>query len=328
MRRTPCRRAPGKARRSRWKTRWSLPAACGTRPTCPRRSARSKSSAGRASIGSFAKRSASLTARRRAPSPRGFAIACCRCSFASAPPPKPRRIPSASTGNSARHDAPCGIVPTTLWGLSTLVRAAAARQGSEMLEAFILRWGYAAVAVGTFLEGEVVLIAGGALAHRGLLSLPVVVLAAFVGSVTGDQLWFHVGRRAGRSFVTRRPRLREPARRAEARLARRGTAFVLGFRFLYGLRTVTPIILGATGYSTTRFLVLNVVSAAVWATIFGTLGFALGASLESLLRRAVRVEELLAAAVVVGLLLWMATRARRHRSGAGPSTLTPSSRPE
>src|SRR5690606_2170454 len=90
------------------------------------------------------------------------------------------------------------------------------RQGcSSMLETFILRWGYAAVAVGTFLEGEIVLIAGGALAHRGLLSLPFVVLAAFLGSVAGDQLWFYVGKRAGRSFVTRRPRLREHAHKAE-----------------------------------------------------------------------------------------------------------------
>ncbi|HLV68587.1 MAG TPA: DedA family protein [Polyangiaceae bacterium] len=182
-----------------------------------------------------------------------------------------------------------------------------------MLETFILRWGYAAVAVGTFLEGEIVLIAGGALAHRGLLSLPFVVLAAFLGSVAGDQLWFYVGKRAGRSFVTRRPRLREHAHKAERRLARRGTAFVFGFRFLYGLRTVTPVVLGATGYPALRFLLLNTGGAALWSVLFGGLGFALGASLEALLRRAVRVEELLAAALVVGLLLWLGFRGMRHR---------------
>ena len=40
------------------------------------------------------------------------------------------------------------------------------------LEELIVRWGYLAIGFGVFLEGESVVILGGALAHRGLLSLP------------------------------------------------------------------------------------------------------------------------------------------------------------
>lgn len=59
-----------------------------------------------------------------------------------------------------------------------------------MIEELITRWGHLGIAVGTFFEGETVLFMGGALAHKGLLKFPQVVLAAFVGSLLGDQFWF------------------------------------------------------------------------------------------------------------------------------------------
>ena len=52
---------------------------------------------------------------------------------------------------------------------------------SRMLQELVSRWGYLAIAIATFIEGEVVLIWAGALAHQGMLSLPLVALAATVG---------------------------------------------------------------------------------------------------------------------------------------------------
>lgn len=182
-----------------------------------------------------------------------------------------------------------------------------------MLETFIARWGYLAVGVGTLFEGEAVLIAGGALAHRGLLSLPVVMLSAFVGSVGGDQLWFQVGRRWGRRSFEPRGRLQLRAERVRAWLGRRGALFVFAFRFIYGMRTATPIALGASDYPPWRFALLNALGGAVWAVAFGAAGWALGASLATVLQRATRVEELLAASAGMALAIWLAARAIRRR---------------
>jgi membrane protein DedA with SNARE-associated domain len=187
-----------------------------------------------------------------------------------------------------------------------------------MVEALLARWGYWAVGLGTFLEGETVVLAAGALAHRGLLSLPVVMLAAFLGSVAGDQVWFAVGRRFGRAFVHRRPRWKAQVARVEGWLARGGDVFVVGFRFLYGLRTVTPLLLGASGFSPRRFVVLNLVGGALWAVAFGAGGWAVGATLQATLARSARLEELLAAAVVLALAAWGAGRWWRRRRGASP----------
>ncbi len=171
-----------------------------------------------------------------------------------------------------------------------------------MLEALIVRWGYLAVVAGTFLEGETILVAAGALAHRGSLSLPLVMLCAFLGSVAGDQLWFQLGRRYGQPFLDRRPEWKQRASVVQRNLLRFGDFFVLGFRFVIGIRTITPALLGASGFSRARFVWLNALGGGLWAVAVGGAGYALGAALAQLLARAAHAEELLGGALALGLM--------------------------
>ena len=82
----------------------------------------------------------------------------------------------------------------------------------------------------------------------------------------------------------------------------------MGFRFVYGIRTVTPVFLGADGYPAGRFVALDVVGGLAWKLSLGGLGWALGASLETVLQRATRVEEVLGAAVAGAFALWVVAR--------------------
>jgi membrane protein DedA with SNARE-associated domain len=58
------------------------------------------------------------------------------------------------------------------------------------LQSIIENYGYAAILIGTFLEGETILVLAGLAAHQGYLALTWVILAAFLGSLSGDQLFF------------------------------------------------------------------------------------------------------------------------------------------
>ncbi len=188
------------------------------------------------------------------------------------------------------------------------------------IDVLLAHWGYLVVAVGTFLEGESVLLAGAALAHRGPLSLPLVILAAFFGSLAGDQVWFLVGRRYGRAFIATRPRLAARAVEVESWISRRGSVFVVDFRFLYGLRTVSPLVLGASGYPARRFLVLNAIGAALWSSSFGAIGFGMGAGLHAVLGRATTWIEALVVSTIVALgLLGLVRRRRARGRGSDPS---------
>lgn len=187
-----------------------------------------------------------------------------------------------------------------------------------MLERWIAEFGYIAIAAGTFLEGETVLLVGGALAHQGILSWKGVAFSAFLGSLIGDQLWFYLGRHFGPRWLAQRPRLQRRFSRAEHALQRYGDRFVVGFRFIAGIRMVAPFLFGATNYGAARFAVLNALGAAVWAVTISLLGFSLGAGMQSVLERAGHVEELaLAALVIVGVgafvtqHLWRSRRATK-----------------
>ena len=113
-------------------------------------------------------------------------------------------------------------------------------------------------------------------------------------------------------------------------LDRHQLAVVLGFRFLYGLRTVTPFAIGMSGFPPVRFLILNVIGAAVWATVIGSLGYLFGHSLELVLGDLERYEAavmlgIVAAGAVAGLWRWRRIRRQRVRAALETGTGQPAS---
>jgi membrane protein DedA with SNARE-associated domain len=193
----------------------------------------------------------------------------------------------------------------------------------ELLE----RYGYAAVLIGTFFEGETVLVMGGFAAHQGYLAFPGVVAAAFCGSLAGDQFAFLIGRRYGH-VLERFPRLKPGVERAARLLERRGTVLLLGFRFVYGIRNLTPLAAGLSRIPAARFLALNAAGAALWSLAIGAAGYAFGRGFSLLLERARSFEEAaldclaLAGGAAAGVHFFR--RSRRARPAEGPRGDRPS----
>ena len=181
------------------------------------------------------------------------------------------------------------------------------------LEQLIATYGYAALAVGAFLEGETILVLGGVAAHRGYLELPWVMAAAFLGTLFGDQLYFHIGRTHGTAFLEKRPAWKARSARVLSLLERHQVWLILAFRFLYGLRTVTPFLIGASGVRPWRFLWLNVLGAAAWAVGIGALGYVFGHAIELLLGDVKRYELWIFLGLALGGLVIWSVRALRRR---------------
>jgi membrane protein DedA with SNARE-associated domain len=189
------------------------------------------------------------------------------------------------------------------------------------LESILETWGYPALFAGTVLEGETPLLLASFLAHQGYLELRWVIVVAFTGTLLTDQALFHLGRIRGPRLLERRPAWRPGAERVGELLQRHGTALVLGFRFLYGLRVVTPAVIGMSGFASGRFLLLNSLSAALWATVTAGVGFAFGQVVERLLGDVKRYEVwVILAVALVSSALWLVRRVRnRRRAAAEPS---------
>lgn len=190
------------------------------------------------------------------------------------------------------------------------------------LESIISTYGYGAILVGTFLEGEMILVLGGFAAHRGYLALPWVILAGFVGSLSGDQLFFFLGRWHNQTILAKYRSWKARVDRAQNLLNRVQTPLILGFRFLYGLRTVTPFVIGMSPISAGKFFLLNGAGALLWATAVGTGGYLFGKGLEIIIGNIEHYEaEIFGAMAAIGVLIWTIHFCRRK----GGRTPTPGS---
>jgi membrane protein DedA with SNARE-associated domain len=183
------------------------------------------------------------------------------------------------------------------------------------LASLIQEYGYAAVFAGTFIEGETVLIMAGFAAHRGYLVLPWVMATATLGSFLGDQLFFFLGRRYGTRLLQRFSILEARARRMRALLDRYHLPVILGVRFLYGLRTVGPMVIGMSHVPWPRFFLLNLLGAISWAIAVTSAGYLFGEALSLLMTNVRHYEAaLLGVIALLGIAFWLMYRWRQRNT--------------
>ena len=171
----------------------------------------------------------------------------------------------------------------------------------ELLDSY----GYLALVIGTFLEGETALILGSIAAQLGFMELPWVIAAALCGTLIGDQFYFFLGRLKGQPVLRKRPKWQIHADKVFKLLQRHETLFILGFRFMYGVRTVASIVIGMSKVSTAKFIILDILGALAWAAIVGCFGYTFGKAFEAVILDIKHYQfQAIGALVVIGTLFW------------------------
>lgn len=150
----------------------------------------------------------------------------------------------------------------------------------------ISQYGYWMMIVGALLEGESFLIAGGIAAKHGLLSVPLLILIAWLGSMLHDFACFFMGRYA-ESWVSKRfPKFVTKLSVAENLTHKHGNKIILAMRFMYGLRVPIPVALGMMkNLTNTRFMVFDAIGGIAWSAIFVCLGYVFGSALNMVLKQ-------------------------------------------
>lgn len=161
----------------------------------------------------------------------------------------------------------------------------------EALE-FLVRHGYLVLflvvlgeQLGLPLVGAPVLLAAGALAGTGRLSLALAIGLPVVACLLGDLVWFELGRRRGSSVLAFLCRVAlEPdscVRRTEDVFSRWGARVLLIAKFVPGLNTIAPPLAGVVGIPRARFLRYDAGGAAAWTIVYVGLGYAFSTQLEA-----------------------------------------------
>ena len=184
------------------------------------------------------------------------------------------------------------------------------------IDEFIANYGLLAVFLGCFIEGETAAIAGGVMAHHGLVSLWQVSLIAALGAFCADFGIFLYARRHQENTWLLRQMTRPIVARAMARVNASPHGLASVYRFIPGMRIVGPMVLAQSRILTSRFAVHAAISAVVWAAFYVVFGVAVGEILARVLGSMSSTAHVVIAAVVVlviagglGLRHWRQKRA-------------------
>lgn len=183
----------------------------------------------------------------------------------------------------------------------------------EALLEFITHFGPFAVAavifaetglmVGFFLPGDSLLFTAGFLVQQQIFAINIHAFAAllFMASILGNSTGYLFGHRVGRRLFRREDSRffrQEYLRRAEEFYEKHGSKTIILAMFVPIVRTFTPIVAGISDMNYRKFLLFNIIGAAVWIGSFTYLGYFAG----SYIREAgINIE--VAALIIIALSL-------------------------
>ena len=151
--------------------------------------------------------------------------------------------------------------------------------GDSLFLRLLPKYGYFAVLVAAFWEGEAVLIAAGTLCGAGYLDWRLTILAAATGGAAGDQIYFYAAHQRAARLVQKSKRLRKWYPRVKEFVLRHGTLAVLLSRFAAGLRITIPLVCATAAMPPRKYSTLNFLSALCWASAWVAISYQFGARL-------------------------------------------------
>src|SRR5437870_4951433 len=190
----------------------------------------------------------------------------------------------------------------------------------QLIEHYVLVYGYWAVFFGVMLEnagvpvpGETILLVAGYFAATGEFHIALVMLIAATGAVIGDNIGFAIGHHFGRGFLLRVGRFffLTPKRfeHMENYFKSHGNKTILVARFITGLRVFAALLAGASKMPWRIFVVYNIAGAVFWSVVITTLGYLFGQSMPLLVKWVGRTGTiLLIVAIVLGIIAWRVQR--------------------
>jgi membrane protein DedA with SNARE-associated domain len=169
-----------------------------------------------------------------------------------------------------------------------------------------------AEAVGLPVPAAVALVTGGAAAASGILSAPVLLVLATMAMLLGDSLLYVLGRYTGWALLGLLCRVSVNPETCILRSAesfyKRGKITLVIAKFIPGLNTMAPPLAGSMKMRPLQFLRFDLAGASLYVMAYLTLGFLFRDVLKTIMRGFLTAHNTLGAALLIGLLAYVAYR--------------------
>lgn len=173
---------------------------------------------------------------------------------------------------------------------------------------------YLGVLFGIFLEGEMVMLSSVIAAHHGYLNFWIVLSLGIVGTYSSDCFYFFLGRKKGKGWLVKNHKIGHKISIIDNKLEKYSVHIFIFYRFIYGFRSVTPVVIGASRTKTGKFLVYSAISIILWATVYSSIGYLFGEIIKSKLSYIEHIEKyIIGVFVLTGLVIIITFQIRKQK---------------
>lgn len=137
--------------------------------------------------------------------------------------------------------------------------------------------------IGFFLPGDTLLFTAGFFAAQGQLPLAGVLIVIFLAAILGDNVGYTIGKKTGPRLFRKKDGIifkKEYLTRAEKFYKDHGGKTIIIARFVPIVRTFAPVVAGAGHMERKRFVLYNIIGAAIWTGTIVIAGFWLGSLID------------------------------------------------
>ena len=173
------------------------------------------------------------------------------------------------------------------------------------MEDYIVRYGYLAIMIGTFLEGETTVLLGGIFSKLSYMELDQVMAWAFVGTFAGDCAFFFLGKVLGRNIIERYEFLRNKIPLANGIMRKYGNFIIFLVRFFVGVRGIILLLLGCTDIRKRTFFTYSLISAFLWSIVVSSIGYLFANVVYIFVRDIKEYEGFIAAAMIAAVVAFI-----------------------
>ena len=154
-------------------------------------------------------------------------------------------------------------------------------------------------------------------AHHGYLNFWIVFVIGMVAIYCADCFYFTIGRKKGKKWLNKNPKLKEKVAIIDRRLEKYPILIFIIYRFTFGLRSITPLVIGASKTKTSTFLLYSAISIILWATIYASIGYVFGAFIKSKLGYIEHIEKYIIGFLILsGIVFIILLRLRKQKKSA------------
>jgi len=150
------------------------------------------------------------------------------------------------------------------------------------MEEFIQNWGYLALFLYSFGGGFLALAIAGAFSYAGNLDIYVCIAVAGISNFIGSQVLFYMGKYYNQYAQDMLKNYRQKIALVKVLLKKYGVFIIFIQKYIYGVKTLIPIVMGISQFNSYKFTFLNIFASFLWACLIGYVSFIAGEFIISL----------------------------------------------